>query len=80
MRKAVSALEKAGFQASGHVIGTRKAGKRIVAEATRFNADAIIMGCDHDRGILGDFAWSHEPYRVARRARVPVYLVALPPA
>ena len=35
------------------------------------------MGADHDRGILGDFAWQHEPYRVARRSRrVPVYLVA----
>ena len=23
------------------------------------------MGCDRDRGLLGDFMWSHEPYRVA---------------
>lgn len=79
VRKAVSALEKAGFEASGHVIGTRKATKRILGEATQFKADAIIMGCDPDRGILGDFAWAHEPYRVARRARVPVYLVPLQP-
>jgi hypothetical protein len=26
---------------------------------------------------VGDFVWAHEPYRVARRARVPVYLVPL---
>ena len=37
------------------------------------------MGCDPDRGMLGDFVWAHEPYRVARRARVPVYLVPLQP-
>jgi len=35
-----------------------------------------VMGCDpHRGGIRGDFAWSHEPYRVARSADVPVYLV-----
>jgi hypothetical protein len=36
-----------------------------------------VMGCDHDRGLLGDFVWAHEPYRVARRSRVPVYLVRI---
>ena len=39
--------------------------------------DAIVMGCDRNRGLIGDFLWSHEPYRVARRARIPVYLVPL---
>ncbi len=77
VREARDALEKAGFDASGHIIGTRRAGKRIVAEATRFRADAIVMGADRDRGLLGDFMWSQEPYRVARRSRVPVYLVRL---
>ena len=77
VREAREALEKAGFDASGHIIGTRRAAKRIVAEATRFRADAIVMGADRDRGLLGDFMWSQEPYRVARRARVPVYLVRL---
>ena len=33
------------------------------------------MGGDRDRGLVGDFIWAHEPYRVARRARIPVYLV-----
>jgi nucleotide-binding universal stress UspA family protein len=74
-RRAVEALEKAGFKASAQVIGTRKATKRILGEARGFGADAIVMGCDRDRGLLGDFSWSHEPYRVRRRARVPVYLV-----
>ena len=77
VREAREALEKAGFDASGHIIGTRRAAKRIVGEATRFRADAIVMGADRDRGLLGDFMWSQEPYRVARRSRVPVYLVRL---
>ncbi len=77
VRRSVEALEKAGFEASGHVIGTRRATKRIVGEAARFGADAIVMGCDRDRGLLGDFIWSHEPYRVRRRAKMPVYLVRL---
>jgi nucleotide-binding universal stress UspA family protein len=79
VREAREALEKAGFEASGHVIGTRRAAKRIVAEATLFRADAIVMGADRDRGLAGDFMWSHEPYRVARRSKVPVYLVRLDP-
>ena len=74
-RRAVEAIEKAGFQASANVYGTRRAAKRILTESRKFGADAIVMGCDRDRGMLGDFMWSHEPYRVRRRARVPVYLV-----
>jgi nucleotide-binding universal stress UspA family protein len=75
VRQAVAALKKAGFKASGQVVGTRKATKRILAEAVAFRADAIVMGCDRDRGRIGDFVWAHEPYRVAKRAGVPVYLV-----
>jgi nucleotide-binding universal stress UspA family protein len=78
VRETVAALEKAGFTASGHVVGTRKATKRILAEAVSFGAGAIVMGCDADRGRLGDFSWAHEPYRIARKAHVPVYLVPLP--
>ncbi|HEY5091198.1 MAG TPA: universal stress protein [Polyangia bacterium] len=77
VREARDALEKAGFDASGHVIGTRRAARRIVSEAARFRADAIVMGADRYRGLIGDFMWSQEPHRVARLARVPVYLVPL---
>jgi nucleotide-binding universal stress UspA family protein len=77
VREAREALEKAGFDARGHVIGTRRAAKRIVDEARRFGADAIVMGADPYRGPIGDFIWSQEPYRVERRARIPVYLVPL---
>jgi nucleotide-binding universal stress UspA family protein len=79
VREAVEALEKAGFEASGQVIGTRRAAKRILGEVARFGADAIVMGADPKRALVGDFLWSQEPYRVARRARVPVYLVPLEP-
>jgi nucleotide-binding universal stress UspA family protein len=75
VRRAVEALEKAGFSASGHVIGTRRAAKRILGEAVAFRAEAIVMGCDQHRAVLGDFIWSQEPYRVRRRAKVPVYLI-----
>jgi nucleotide-binding universal stress UspA family protein len=77
VREARDAIEKAGFDARGHVIGTRRAAKRIVRESANFGADAIVMGADRDRGLIGDFMWSHEPYRVARIAAVPVYLVRL---
>ena len=76
-RRAVEALEKAGFEASAQIVGTRRATKRILGEAQRFGAEAIVMGCDRDRGLLGDFMWSHEPYRVRKRSKVPVYLVPL---
>lgn len=74
-RKAVDTFQKAGFSAGALVLATRRARKRILAEAKLRKMDAIVMGCDRDRGLVGDFIWSHEPYRVARWARIPVYLV-----
>jgi nucleotide-binding universal stress UspA family protein len=72
---AVKALRRRGVKADGHVLGTRKATKRIVGEATRLECDVIVMGADPPRSrLLADFMWSQEPYRVRRRARVPVYL------
>jgi nucleotide-binding universal stress UspA family protein len=60
------------------VLATRRARKRILQEAKRRQIDAIIMGCDPSKGMLGDFAWSQEPQRVARRSPIPVYLVPVP--
>jgi nucleotide-binding universal stress UspA family protein len=72
----VDALKKAGVEAEGRVLGTRKATKRIVGEAARLGCDVIVMGADPPRNrILADMMWSQEPYRVQRRAPVPVYLV-----
>jgi nucleotide-binding universal stress UspA family protein len=73
---AVEALKRKGIEADGHVVGTRKATKRIVGEASRLGCDAIVMAADPARNrLLADMMWSQEPYRVRRRARVPVYLV-----
>jgi len=74
--RAVRALERAGVEARGHVLATRKATKRIVGEAERLECEAIVMAADPPRNrFLGDLFWSQEPYRVRRRARMPVYLV-----
>lgn len=76
VRTAVRALRKRGVRAEGRVVGTRKGAKRIVGEAARLGCGAIVMGADRERNrVLGDFSWSQEPYRVRRRARVPVYVV-----
>jgi nucleotide-binding universal stress UspA family protein len=74
--RAVARLERKGVDADARVIGTRSGAKRIVAEAQRRGCDAIVMGADPPRHrALGNFVWSQEPYRVRRRADMPVYLV-----
>ena len=74
--EAIRLLEKRGVRADGNILGTRKATKRILGEAKRLGCDAIVMGADRPRNrILADLMWSQEPYRVLRRAAVPVYLV-----
>ncbi len=77
VRKAIEALERAGLEASGHVIGTRRAAKRILRAARAFDADAIVMGTDPHRRWVGDFMWSQEPHRIDRRSTIPVHLVPL---
>jgi len=75
---AVKALERRGVDATGHVLGTRKATKRIVAEAERRGCTAIVMAADPPRNrVVADLMWSQEPYRVQRRAKVPVHLVPI---
>jgi len=72
----VKALEKRGVDATGRVLGTRKATKRIVGEAERLGCTAIVMAADPPRNrFVSDLMWSQEPYRVKRRAKVPVHLV-----
>ena len=74
--EAVKALERRGVDATGRVLGTRKATKRIVAEAERLRCTAIVMAADPPRNrLVADLMWSQEPYRVRRRAKVPVHLV-----
>lgn len=72
----VAALKRRGIPASGQVLGTRAAAKRIVAEADRHQCDAIVMTADPPRSwLIANLLWSHEPYRVRRLAGIPVYLV-----
>jgi len=73
---AIKALERKGLQADGNILGTRKATKRIVGEAERLGCEAIVMTADppHNR-LRADLMWSQEPYRVKRRAKIPVHLV-----
>jgi nucleotide-binding universal stress UspA family protein len=79
VERAVTALRRKGVEAHGRVIGTRAGAKRIVREAEALGCDAIVMGADPQRGrLVSDLMWSQEPYRVRRRARVPVYLVTEP--
>jgi hypothetical protein len=76
VRDAVRALRARGVAAEGHVVGTRKAAKQITRAATSLDCSAVVMGADPPRNrFVADFMWSQEPYRVRRRARVPVYLV-----
>jgi nucleotide-binding universal stress UspA family protein len=73
---AVKELKRLGVEASGHVLATRKATKRIVGEAERLGCGVIVMAADPPRNrLVADLMWSQEPYRVKRRAKVPVDLV-----
>jgi nucleotide-binding universal stress UspA family protein len=73
---AVESLKRKGIEADGHVVGTRKATRAILREAAGQNCDVIVMAADPPRTrFVADMMWSQEPYRVRRRASVPVYLV-----
>jgi nucleotide-binding universal stress UspA family protein len=74
---AIDALDRLGIEADGHIITTRHATKSILREAARIGSREIVMGADPPRNrFLADFMWSQEPYRVKRRARVPVHVAA----
>lgn len=73
---AVAWLKRRDIAASGQVFGTRNAAKRILAEARRRGADAIVMAADPPQHwLVSNMVWSQEPHRVRRLAPVPVYLV-----
>jgi nucleotide-binding universal stress UspA family protein len=73
---AIKLLEQRGVEADGDILATRKATKRIVGKAKDLGCEAIVMAADPPRNrLLADLMWSQEPYRVRRRARMPVYLV-----
>jgi nucleotide-binding universal stress UspA family protein len=73
---AIEVIERRGVQADADILGTRKATKRIVGAAEQLGCDAIVMAADPPRSrLLQDFIWSQEPYRVKRKAKIPVHLV-----
>ncbi len=73
---AIKRLEQRGVEADGNILGTRKATKRIVGEAERLGCTAIVMTGDPEQNrVVGNLHWSQEPYRVQRRASVPVHVV-----
>ena len=47
--KTIRRLERKGLKADGHVLGTRNATKKILAEAQKEGCDAIVMAADPDR-------------------------------
>jgi len=70
------AVQAYGIDASCEVRSTRNASKIIVREAKRRGADVIIMTADAPRNRLAEsLDWAAAPYRVRRRAVVPVYLL-----
>jgi nucleotide-binding universal stress UspA family protein len=74
--KTIRRLERKGVTADGHVLGTRNATKKILAEAAQEECEAIVMAADPDRNrVTGNVMWSQEPQRVKRKAKLPVYLV-----
>jgi nucleotide-binding universal stress UspA family protein len=74
--KTIRRLERKGLEADGHVLGTRNATKKILAEAAKEGCDAIVMAADPDRNrFTGNMMWTQEPQRVRRKAKLPVYLV-----
>lgn len=77
---AVNALRKRGIEVTAQILATREATKRIVGEASRLDCSAIVMAADAPRNrFLADMIWSQEPYRVKRRAKLPVHLVRCSP-
>jgi nucleotide-binding universal stress UspA family protein len=74
--KTIRRLQRKGLDADGHVLGTRNATKKILAEAKKEGCDAIVMASDPDRNrFTGNMMWTQEPQRVRRKAKLPVYLV-----
>ena len=74
--EAVDRLQRRGVEATGQVVNSRNAAKRIVAEAERRRSGAIVMAAPPPRHwFIADFSWDQEPYRVRRHAEPPVYLV-----
>lgn len=77
---AIARLKKLGVSADGHIAISRHPRKSILKEAKRSHCEAIVMGADPKRNaFVASLMWSQEPYRVLRRAKIPVHLVETRP-
>lgn len=78
---AVDQLKRGGVEATGSVVSSRNAAKRILAEAKRRRLETIVMAAPLPRPwFIATFMWDQEPYRVRQMAEIPVYLVREQPA
>jgi hypothetical protein len=77
----IAELKRHGIEATGAVVSSRNASKRILTEAKRRLPDAIVMAAPPPRHwFIANYLWEQEPYRVRRLAEAPVYLVTEPEA
>lgn len=73
---AISRLEALDVEADGHIVVTRTPSRSILREAACQGCTAIVMGADPRRSwFVASMMWSQEPYRVNRRAGIPVHLI-----
>lgn len=70
----VRAIERAGRQAEGEVLATRHAARMLGRRARQRDCSHIVVSAGPPPRMTL-FSWAGEPYRLARRARVPVEVV-----
>ncbi|MGH3096597.1 MAG: hypothetical protein ACRDMV_11450 [Streptosporangiales bacterium] len=71
---AVRAVERTGRAARGEVLATRHAAKMVARSARKQGCTRIVVGAA-PRPRFTMLSWAGEPYRLERRAKVPVHLV-----
>ena len=79
--RAIRELEEQQVSATGEVLRSRTAAKSIAARGLKGPYAGIVMSADpQPHWLFCGLLWSHEPYRVRRFAKLPVYLVVDDPA
>ena len=73
---AVRALKRRGFEARGHVVGSRSPSRVIAKEARRAGCQAIVFGSPTVPWWL---RFQDDAWLLARRSPVPVHFVPLDP-
>lgn len=71
---AVRAVERAGPHAEGEVLATRHAARMLGRRARQRGCSQVVVSAG-PRPRVALFSWAGEPYRLARRVRVPVEVV-----